>query len=143
MKVQWQRHDHRLDVELAVALEAAGRDLIRARAPAQLDRAIALNLRLWRAVRRLAECCPTLDDRDLMADWADHVAIMLVAEATPCPDPRDLSFVVGRNLSLARDLAGAAAVELARDRLIAEWSNQSGGRFEEWLLQRIDQAACP
>lgn len=142
MNVQWQRHDHRLDVQLAVALELAAHRLARAKCPDQLDRAIVLNLRLWRAVRRLAERFPALDDREVLGETADYIAVMLVAEATPAPDLRDVTFVAGRNLALARDLAGETAANRARDHLVAEWSDQSAGRFDDWLVARLGHAAA-
>lgn len=143
MKVHWQRHDHRLDVELAVALEVGARALVKAKSAAQLDRAIVVNLRLWQAVRRLADRCPALDGREMLAATADHVAIMLVAEAVPHPDPRDVAFVAGRSLSLARDLAGEAAANRARDGLVAQWSAGPACRFEDWMVDRLAGAACP
>ncbi|MGE5548604.1 MAG: hypothetical protein ACM33T_16990 [Solirubrobacterales bacterium] len=143
MSVQWIRHDHRLDVELAVAFDTAGRLLTRARSPRQLDQAIVFNLRLWREVRRLAERCPTLADRDELADAADHVATMLVVDASPCPDPRDIAFVAGRNLALAGDLAGTTAAARCRDALLAEWGRGGGHQFEEWLLARLAACSCP
>lgn len=143
MNVHWRWHDHRLDVELAVALEAVGIRLAAARSPAQLESAIRATLRLWRVVRALAERCPTLDDRDVLAETADHMAVLLVVDARPCPDPRDIAFVAGRGLSLARDLAGEAAAAGARDSLMAEWSASSRLSFEDWLVDRLRVAAGP
>lgn len=143
MSVQWLRHDNRIDVELAVALEHGWRLIVQARAPRQVDRAVAYNLRLWRIVRSLAQRCPSLNDRESLIDTADHIATMLVADIGSCPDSRDLSFIAGRNLSLARDMAGDRAADLSRDALLAEWGRSSSDRFETWLLGRLDRAACP
>ncbi|MEW5727103.1 MAG: hypothetical protein AB1918_04680 [Pseudomonadota bacterium] len=143
MNMHWRWHDQRLDAELAVALEAVGMRLAAARCPAQLEAAIRAALRLWRAVRALAERCSALDDRELLAETADHMAVLLVADARPCPDPRDIAFVAGRGLSLARDLAGEAASGRARDRLMAEWSASSRLSFEDWLVDRLRVVACP
>lgn len=143
MSIQWLRRDHRLDVELAVALEHGWRIIVHARAPRQIDRAVAYNLRLWRIVRQMTQRCPNLNDRESLVDTADHVATLLLAESGPCPDSRDMSFIAGRNLSLARDMAGGAAADLARDALMAEWGRSSSERFETWLLTRLEQAGCP
>lgn len=137
MNVQWHGHGHRLDVELAIALEAAWRRLVAARSPRQLESAILFNLRLWRAVRALAEMRPDLGDGDGLVDTADHIATMLVIDASPCPDPRDVAFVAGRNLSLARGLAGEVAAARIGAELMAEWAATSTAVFDEWLLQRI------
>lgn len=141
MNVQRQWRDQRLDVDLAVALEVAAVRLVTARTPAQLDAAIRATLRLWRAVRALAARCPSLNDREVVAETAEHVAVLLVAEARPCPDPRDIAFVAGRGMSLARDLAGGAAATGARDALLAEWSASSRQPFADWLLTRLETAA--
>ncbi|CAA7611300.1 hypothetical protein [Magnetospirillum sp. UT-4] len=145
MNVQWTRHDRRLDVDLAVALQACGQALIRATSAGQLDEAVVLNLRLWRSIRALAGRCASLGDRDVLVDTADHVAGLLAVEALPCPDPRDVAFVAGRNLSLAGDLAGPIALQSGRDRLLAEWAADGAAkrRFEPWVIERLACAACP
>ncbi len=140
MNVEWRWLGHRLDLELAVALDVTAGRLLAARSAGQLERAVASVLRLWRMTRMLAEGCPTLDERAMLVDAADHVAVLLVADAAPCPDPRDLAFIAGRGLALARDLAGEAATVRARDALLAEWSASSRRRFEDWLLDRLDVA---
>ena len=138
MNAMWSRPGLRPDVELAVALELCAWELTRARSPRQLDQAITLNLKLWRSLRRLAELASYR--RESLADAADHVVTMLVAEASPCPDPRDLAFIAGRNLSMARDLAGPAASETAMHRLLTHWGGTAGGlhAFAEWLIRRLD-----
>lgn len=144
MNVQWIRRDHRLDIELGVALELGGGLLVKARSAGQLDDAIIFNLRLWRAIRVLSQRCPSLNDRELLADTADHIASLLAVEAEPLPDPRDVAFVAGRNLSLASDLAGSAALESGRDALLAQWAAEPGRcRFDAWLLARLSCADCP
>jgi hypothetical protein len=138
MNAPWTRQDYRLDVELSVALDLAARHLTQARSNRQLDHAVTFNLRLWRLVRRLAEVCPSLIERDMLVDAADHVAMMLVVDAHPCPDPRDLAFIAGRNLSLARDLAGQVAADCGLGDLLARWSDAGAGPgFEPWLLDRL------
>lgn len=141
MSMEWIRHDHRLDVELAVALEVGARGLSRARSHRQMEDAITFNLRLWRAIRALALRWPSLCDREVLVDTADHVATMLVVDAAPCPDPRDMAFVAGRNLALARDLAGEVASEVTLGRLIDEWTASGMRSFEHWLLGRFALAA--
>jgi hypothetical protein len=143
MNVQWIRRDHRLDIELGVALGLGGDMLVKARTARQLDEAIVYNLRLWRSVRMLSQCCPGLNDREILADTADHIASMLAVGADPSPDPRDVSFVAGRNFSLAGDLAGAAALENGRDSMLALWAAEPGkARFDSWLLGRLGGADC-
>lgn len=143
MNVQWIRRDQRLDVELAVALDKGADLLVRARSARQMDEAVVYNLRLWRAIRVLSRQCPGLNDREVLGDTADHVASLLAVEAHP--DPRDLAFVAGRNLSLAEDLAGSSAKDVGRDSMLAQWAGEAGGgqRFETWLLGRLDRACCP
>lgn len=144
MNVQWIRRDHRLDIELGVALEVGGGMLVKARSARQLDDAIVYNLRLWRAIRGLSQRCPGLNDREVLADTADHIASLLAVEPDPLPDPRDVAFVAGRNLSLAGDLAGSAALESGRDSLLAQWAAEPGrSRFDAWLLARLTCAECP
>lgn len=138
MNMEWRWRGHRMDVELAVALDVTAGRLLAARSACQLERAIASVLRLWRMARSLAEECPTLDERAMLIDAADHVAVLLVADSAPCPDPRDLAFIAGRGLALARDLASEAATMRARDALLAEWSESSRLRFEDWLLDRLE-----
>lgn len=144
MNVQWIRRDHRLDIELGVALEVGADLLVRARSARQLDQAVSYNLKLWRAIRELSERCPSLNDREVLGDTAIHIASLLAVDADPIPDPRDISFVAGRNFSLAGDLAGSAALQNGRDALLAEWAAEPGSRrFEAWLLERMNHAACP
>lgn len=144
MNVQWIRRDHRLDIELGVALEVGGDLLVRARSARQLDEAVIYNLRLWRTIREMSQRCPGLNDRELLSDTANHVAILLAVDADPVPDPRDISFVAGRNFSLAGDLAGAAALVNGRQTLLAQWASEPGrSRFEDWLLGRMACQECP
>lgn len=137
MSIHWFRHDAQVDIELAVALEHGWRMVVTARAAGQIERATSYNLKLWRIVRGLALRWPGLNVRDSLVDTADHVATMLMAEGGP--DPRDLAFIAGRNLSLARDTAAERTIELGRDALLAEWGRCSGGRFEPWLLGQIER----
>jgi len=144
MSVQWIRRDHRLDLDLAVGLEAGANLLVRARSARQLDEAVTFNLRLWRAIRDLAMRCPGMGEREFLAGTADHVAAMLALDAYPSVDPRDMAFVAGRNMALAGDLGGPQAAERHRDALVAEWAAQPGAaRFEAWLIERLDAAPCP
>lgn len=144
MNVQWIRRDQRLDIELGVALEVGADLLVRARSARQLDEAVIYNLRLWRAIRELSQRCPSLNDGELLGDTANHVAILLAVDADPIPDPRDISFVAGRNFSLAGDLAGSVALENGRHALMAEWAAEPGRfRFETWLLARMASPVCP
>lgn len=141
MSVQWIRRDHRLEMDLAVGLEAGANLLIRAKSARQLDEAIIFNLRLWRGIRALALCCPTMAEREFLAATADHVAAMLALDAYPCVDPRDMAFVAGRNMALAGDLAAPSVTECYRDSLVAEWAAQCGrDRFESWLLVRLQHS---
>lgn len=143
MSVQWIRRSHRLDMDLAIALEAGANLLVRAKSARQLDEAVSFNLRLWRAIRGLALRSPSLSEREVLADTADHVAAMLALDAHPCVDPRDMAFVAGRNMALAADLADPAAAQRGRDALVAEWAAEGGRhRFEGWLLHRLQGATC-
>ncbi|MGE5503290.1 MAG: hypothetical protein ACM31L_02595 [Actinomycetota bacterium] len=138
MTAIWNRPGGRLDAELAVALDATARCLVRARSPRQLEQAVVYTLRLWRAVRRLAPAHPDPDRRELLRDTADHVATMLVLDPRPCPDPRDLAFIAGRCLSLAEHLAGPSAMAGARAALLGRWAaDDRHDSFEEWLLGRF------
>lgn len=139
MNALWTRPGLRPDVELAVALELSAYELTRAKSPRQLEQAISLNLRLWRTLRQLTEVGWAVCRRETLADTADHVVTMLVAEATPCPDPRDLAFIAGRNLALARDLAGKSAAESAMAALMSGWGGAGGGinAFVLWLIGRL------
>lgn len=141
MTAVWMRPGNRLDVELAVALDMGARLLTRARSPRQLDQAISYNLRLWRSVRRLAEFHSVLIEREILADAADHVAVMLVVDSSPCPDPRDITFIAGRNIAVARDLAGLAASQRGLAEMLGDWSG--AGRLETWLLERIESHVVP
>jgi hypothetical protein len=139
MTALWSRPGNRLDLELAVAFELAALHLTRAHSPRQLDQAISFNLHLWRTVRRLVPVRPELCEREMLSDTADHVATMLVVDASPCPDPRDLAFIAGRNTALARDLAGRAVTERMLAELLEAWNaaDPRGRRFERWLTERI------
>lgn len=141
MSVLWIRRDHRLDMDLAVGLEAGANLLVRAKSARQLDEAVSFNLRLWRAIRATALRCPSMGEREFLVDTADHVAAMLALDAFPCVDPRDMAFVAGRNMALAADLAAPQASECYRDALVAEWAGQTKVRqFEHWLLERLPRA---
>lgn len=140
MTAVWTRPGNRLDVELAVALELGALHFTRAHSPRQLEQAISFNLRLWRAIRRLVLVRPDLCEREALADTADHVATMLVVDAAPCPDPRDLAFIAGRNTALARDLAGRSATERALADLMGSWEGGPRG-FDRWLIERLDAYA--
>jgi hypothetical protein len=149
MTVTLTRPAIRLDVELAVALELASQQLVRASCPEQLDRAVTFNLRLWRVIRGMVGLRPTLSDRQALMDTADHIATMLVVDASPACDSRDISFVAARNAGLAGDLASPTAIHRAFSELLNGWVdgerlNQTrpgpgpGGKdFECWLLERI------
>lgn len=137
MSVQWIGHGRRLDIEASVALEQGWRQLVQARSPQQLDSAIVYNLRLWRTLRDLALAHPVLNVGESLEETADHVATMLVLDASPNPDPRDVAFVAGRDLAVANDLLPPPVRARARDGMISEWSASDGGRFEEWLLDRL------
>lgn len=138
MSVQWIRRDYRLDMDLAVSLEAGANLLMRAKSERQLNEAVSYNLRLWRTIRSLAAARPFWPERDMLMHVADHVASLLALDACPCVDPRDISFVAGRNLSLAEDWAGPRSSDRARDQLAAEWAaSPSAVRFEPWLLDRL------
>ena len=141
MSVQWTRRDHRLDAELSVAFELGHKRLIGAKSPGQLDQAITYNLRLWRTARTLAGRLPDVVAREDVADTADLVATLLVVDAAPCPDPRDVDFVAGRDLAVARELIPDTAAQHVRDSLIAEWSASGRGRFDDWLLARVNKRA--
>lgn len=143
MSVQWTRHGQKLDATLSVAFEMGHRRLVAARSPAQLDQAITYNLRLWRMARRLAERGNGVSAREDVTDTADLVATLLVVDAAPLPDPRDVDFIAGRDLAIARELAGGWAAERARDTLIFEWSTDGAGAFEDWLLSKIEGAPRP
>lgn len=143
MSVQWTRHGHKLDATLSVAFEMGHRRLVAARSPAQLDQAITYNLRLWRTARRLAERGNGVSAREDVTDTADLVATLLVVDAAPLPDPRDVDFIAGRDLAIARELAAGSAADRARDTLIAEWSASGRGRFEDWLLAKVDAPNHP
>lgn len=143
MSVQWIRRDHRLDVLLAVCLDAGANLLVRAKSERQLDEAVSFNLRLWRQVREMAAARPHWPERDMLMHVGDHVAALLALDACPCVDPRDLAFVAGRNLSLSCDLAGGMGPEHGRDLLVAEWAGcGAADKFEIWLLRRLTNAAC-
>lgn len=138
MSVQWIRRDHRLDVLLAVCLDAGANLLVRAKSGRQLDESVSFNLRLWRLIRELAYQRPLWPEREAMIHVADHVASLLALDACPCVDPRDMAFVAGRNLSLSCELSGVAAPEHIRDQLVAEWAGSaSSAKFERWLLDRL------
>ncbi|MCR6630581.1 MAG: hypothetical protein NVV74_11310 [Magnetospirillum sp.] len=144
MSVQWIRRDLRLDMTLAVGLEAAATLLVRAKSVRQLDAAIIYNLRLWRIIRGVALDRPHLSERTQLLDMADHVAAMLALDATPCVDPRDVAFVAGRNLAVAGHLAESQAFDRARDALVTEWAmTDSRNSFEAWLMERLAQSASP
>lgn len=138
MSVQWIRRDHRLDVLLAVCLDAGANLLVRAKSERQLDEAVSYNLRLWRLIRDLARGRSHWPEREMLIHVADHVASLLALDAQPCVDPRDMAFVAGRNLSLSSDLAGSGGSEQGRDLMVAEWADSgSGDKFEGWLLGRL------
>lgn len=143
MSVQWIRRDHRLDLVLAVCLDAGANLLVRAKSDRQLDEAVCFNLRLWRSIRELARARPFWPEGEMLTHVADHVATLLALDACPCVDPRDMAFVAGRNMSLASDLAGGALPERGRDHLVAEWAgSSSSARFESWLLDRLAHAVA-
>ncbi|HTH16449.1 MAG TPA: hypothetical protein VL974_07335 [Magnetospirillum sp.] len=138
MSMEWTRRGDRRAMELSVGLEAAANLLMRAKSARQLDEAVSYNLRLWRTIRNLTEEKPYLVECELLAGTADHVAALLALDAHPCVDPRDLSFVAGRNLALAADLARPETVERSRDALVAEWAHSDARRgFELWLLEGL------
>lgn len=138
MSMQWIRRDHRLDVLLAVCLDAGANLLVRAKSGRQLDEAVSYNLRLWRQIRECARDRPHWPESDAMIHVADHVAALLALDACPCVDPRDIAFVAGRNMSLSCDLAGALPPEHSRDQMVAEWADVgSAVKFETWLLDRL------
>lgn len=141
MSMEWVRRGHRRELDYAIGLEAAANLLIRAKSARQLDQAVVYNLRLWRLIRAVAQEAPWLVESELLTGTADHVAALLALDAAPCVDPRDLSFVAGRNLALAADLVHPLSLERGRDALVAEWarSDERAG-FEEWLLRRLDNA---
>lgn len=143
MSVQWTRHGQKLDATLAVAFEMGHRRLVAAKSPRQLDQAITYNLRLWRTARRLAERGSGVSAREDVTDTADLVATLLVLEPKPLPDPRDVDFVAGRNLSIARELAEGSAAARARDTLISEWTTDGSGSFEDWLLTKVEEGPRP
>lgn len=145
MSVQWIRRDHRLDMLLAVCLDAGANLLVRAKSERQLDEAVSYNLRLWRLIRELARARSHWPERDMLIHVADHVAALLALDAQPCVDPRDMAFVAGRNLSLSCDLAGGGgAPEHGRDLMVAEWADAgSGDKFEGWLLGRLGASFHP
>jgi hypothetical protein len=144
MSVQWIRRDHRLDMLLAVCLDAGANLLVRAKSERQLDEAVSYNLRLWRQIRETARLRAHWPERDMLIHVADHVAALLALDACPCVDLRDIAFVAGRNLSLAGELAGAAGPENGRDHFVAEWAEaNSTDKFEPWLLDRLVSALVP
>ncbi|MGE5517043.1 MAG: hypothetical protein ACM31D_14635 [Bacteroidota bacterium] len=143
MSVLWTRRDHRLEMLLAVCLDAGANLLVRAKSGRQLDQAVSYNLRLWRLIRGLAAARPHWPESEMLTHVADHVASLLALDAHPCVDPRDMAFVAGRNMSLSCDLAGGASPDHGRDQMVAEWAGSaSAEKFEGWLLNRLD-AVCP
>lgn len=141
MTVQWTHHTRRLGVELAVALDTGARLLNRATSPEQVEAAVLYNLGLWRRIKALAAADAHAGNAEALEAAADHITTMLLVEASPWPNGRDVAIIAIHNAALAGDIAGRTAIAAAATRLRSQWSAESPLSFERWLLNRLDAHA--
>lgn len=121
----------RVDIALAVCLEVAGLQLVRAQSEMELWREQRFNQNLWRTIAALAPQAPYASDR---ADLDGMASLILGGAMTPHEQS-------ALNCRVAHQLAGRAATAGALGSILVEWRSvkRESNRcdFGVWLLERL------